>query len=149
MCGALPFLFIGAGVYSDEIRLLASKYKDITYSGLVDANTANDLNSKYEWALIPIEDEVTKYAFPSKVSSYVSCCVTILSLCSKQTIVVKGVGDNSYGVNTLPKVDDLVNIFFKIENGLTINKKTVDQNYFSIENFVHKIFNIVFNIGRA
>ena len=147
--GALPFLFIGAGVYSDEIRSLSSKYEDITCSGLVDANTANDLTSRYEWALLPIEDEITKYAFPSKTSSYVSCCVNILSICSEQTSVAKWVVDNNYGINTLPKVDDLVGVFFKIENGLTINKKIVDQNHFSIENFVHKIFNIVFNKGRA
>jgi glycosyltransferase involved in cell wall biosynthesis len=147
--GVLPFLFIGAGVYSDEIHALSSKYKDITYSGLVDANTANDLTSRYEWALLPIEDEVTKYAFPSKTSSYVSCGVNILSICSEQTSVAKWVVDNNYGINTLPKVDDLVNVFFKIENGLTINKKAVDQNYFSIENFVYRISNIIFNIGGA
>ena len=147
--GALPFLFIGAGVYSDEIRSLSSKYKDITCSGLVDANTANDLTSRYNWALLPIEDEVTKYAFPSKTSSYVSCGVSIISICSEQTSVAKWVVDNNYGINILPKVDDLVGVFFKIENGLTINKKTVDKNYFSIESFVHKIFNIVFNKGGA
>ncbi len=145
--GILPFLFIGAGVYSDEIRSLSGKYKDIAYSGLVDANTANDLTSRYEWALLPIEDEVTKYAFPSKTSSYVSCGVNILSICSEQTSVAKWVVDNNYGINILPKVDDLVGVFFKIENGLTINKKTVDKNHFSIENFAHKIFNIVFNEG--
>ena len=145
--GLLPFLFIGAGVYSGEIQALSIKYKDITYSGLLDANTANDLTSRYEWALLPIEDEVTKYAFPSKTSSYLSCGVNILSICSEQTSVAKWVVDNNYGINTLPKVDDLVNVFFKIENGLAMNKKTVDQNYFSIENFVYKIFNIIFNIG--
>jgi len=141
--GALPFLFIGEGVYSEEIHSLSCKYKDITYSGLVDANTANNLTSRYEWALLPIEDEVTKYAFPSKTSSYISCGVNILSICSEQTSVAKWVVGNKYGINILPKVDDLVNVFFKIENGLTINKKSVDQNYLSIENFVYKIFNII------
>jgi len=146
--GVLPFLFIGAGVYSDEIRSLSSKYKEITYLGLVDANIANDLTSKYEWALLPIEDKITKYAFPSKTSSYVCCGVNILSICSEKTSVAKWVVDNNYGINALPKVDDLVSIFFKIENGLTINKKPVNQSYFSIENFVQKIFNIVFNKAR-
>jgi len=41
----------------------------------------------------------------------------------------------------LPQVDDLVGVFLKIKNELTIDNKVVDQNYFSIENFVHKILN--------
>ena len=143
--GVLPFLFIGAGVYSDEIRTLSNKYKDITHKGLVDTNTASDLTSKYEWALLPIEDEVTKYAFPSKTSSYASCGLNILSICSEQTSVAKWVVNNNYGINILPKVDDIVDVFFKIENGLTINKKNVDKNYYSIDKFVYKIFNIIFN----
>ena len=92
---------------------------------------------------------VTKYAFPSKTSSYVSCGLNILSICSEQTSVAKWVVNNNYGINILPKVDDIVDVFFKIENGLTINKKTVDQNYYSIDNFVYKIFNIVFNEEKS
>jgi len=142
--GVLPFLFIGGGVYSDEINALSNKYEDITYGGFVDANIANDLTSRYEWALLPIDDEVTKYAFPSKTSSYVSCGVNILSICSEQTCVAKWVVDNNYGINILPSIENIVDIFFRIENGLTINKKKVDKNYFSMKNFVHKIFNIIF-----
>ena len=147
--GVLPFLFIGAGVYFDEICTLSNEYKDIKYKGLVDTNTASDLTSKYEWALLPIEDEVTKYAFPSKTSSYLSCGSNIISICAEQTSVAKWVVNNNYGINILPKVDNIVDIFFKIENGLTINKKTVDQDYYSIANYVSKIFNIVFNTKRS
>ena len=147
--GVLPFLFIGAGVYLDEIRTLSNEYKDIKYKGLVDTNTANGLASRYEWALLPIEDEVTKYAFPSKTSSYISCGLNILSICSEQTSVAKWVVNNNYGINILPKVDDIVDVFFKIENGLTINKKNVDKNYYSIDNFVYKIFNIIFNEEKS
>ena len=142
--GVLPFLFIGGGVYTDEIIALSNKHEDITYGGFVDANIANDLTSRYEWALLPIDDEVTKYAFPSKTSSYVSCDVNILSICSEQTCVAKWVVDNNYGINILPSIENIVDIFFRIENGLTINKKKVDKNYFSMKNFVHKIFNIIF-----
>ena len=147
--GVLPFLFVGAGIYSDEIRILSNKYKDIKYKGLVDTNTANDLTSGYEWALLPIEDEVTKYAFPSKTSSYLSCGLNIISICAEQTSVAKWIVNNNHGINILPKVDNIVDIFFKIENGLTINKKTVDQDYYSIKNFIYKIFNIIFKDGRV
>lgn len=141
--GILPFLFIGGGVYTSEIQALSKKYTDITYGGLVDAKKANELTSEYEWALLPIDDEVTKYAFPSKTSSYVSCGVKILSICSNQTSVAKWVLNNSYGVNSQPNINDLVSVFFEIENGLTVNNEVSDCNCFSIENFVQNISNVV------
>jgi glycosyltransferase involved in cell wall biosynthesis len=143
--GILPFLFIGRGVYANEIQELSKKYTDIEYGGLVDAKKANELTLGYEWALLPIDDEVTKYAFPSKTSSYVSCGVKILSICSNHTSVAKWVLNNNYGINSLPNVDDLVGVFFEIENGLTINNEPADRDYFSIERFVQNISNVVFN----
>jgi len=106
---------------------------------------ANELTLGYEWALLPIDDEVTKYAFPSKTSSYVSCGVKILSICSNHTSVAKWVLNNNYGVNSLPNINDIVNVFFKIENGLAINNEPADRDYFSIERFVKKISNVVFD----
>lgn len=143
--GMLPFLFIGVGVFANEIQELSKKYTDIEYGGLVDAKKANELTLGYEWALLPIDDEVTKYAFPSKTSSYVSCGVKILSICSNHTSVAKWVLNNNYGVNSLPNVDDLVDVLFEIENGLTVNNESVDRDYFSIERFVQNISNVVFN----
>ncbi|MBD1152586.1 glycosyltransferase [Pelagibacterales bacterium SAG-MED22] len=143
--GTLPFLFIGEGIYFNEIRKLSREYKNIKYTGLIDMNIANDLTTQYEWALLPIEDEVTKYAFPSKTSSYLSCGSKILSICSEHTSVAKWVKNNNYGINIPPQIKDIVDTFFKIENGLTFNKKSVDRNYYSIENFVYKIFSILFN----
>jgi len=143
--GVLPFLFIGGGVFANEIQELSKKYTDIEYGGLVDAKKANELTLGYEWALLPIDDEVTKYAFPSKTSSYVSCGVKILSICSNHTSVAKWVLNNNYGVNSLPNVDDLVDVLFEIENGLTVNNESVDRDYFSIERFVQNISNVVFN----
>ena len=147
--GVLPFLFIGRGVYANEIQELSKKYTDIEYGGLVDAKKANELTLGYEWALLPIDDEVTKYAFPSKTSSYVSCGVKILSICSNHTSVAKWVLNNNYGVNSLPNVDDLVDVLFEIENGLTVNNESVDRDYFSIERFVQNISNVVFNTEEA
>ena len=143
--GMLPFLFIGGGVFANEIQELSKKYTDIEYGGLVDAKKANELTLGYEWALLPIDDEVTKYAFPSKTSSYVSCGVKILSICSNHTSVAKWVLNNNYGVNSLPNINDIVSVFFKIENGLTINNELADRDYFSIERFVQNISNVVFN----
>ena len=147
--GMLPFLFIGGGVYANEIQELSKKYTDIEYGGLVDAKKANELTLGYEWALLPIDDEVTRYAFPSKTSSYVSCGVKILSICSNHTSVAKWVLNNNYGVNSPANIYDIVSIFFKIENGLTINNKLSDCDYFSVERFVKNISNVVFDAKEA
>ena len=146
--GKLPFLFIGEGVYSSRIRSLADKYGDVTYMGRVDANLANSLISEYKWALLPIEDEVTKYAFPSKTSSYISCGANILSICSQYTSVAEWVSHNNYGVNVAPTLDSLVDIFFKIENGLVVGEAPVGRDSFLIESFVQSVFDILSRYQR-
>ena len=139
MKGTLPFLFVGGGVYADQINKLSKKYSDVQYKGLVDALEACQLTSRYEWGLLPIDDEITKFAFPSKTSSYISCRVKILSICNFETSVAKWVLNNSFGINCLPNLNDLVDLFFKIEKGFTIKNKTINSNYYSIENFVKRL----------
>lgn len=147
--GVLPFLFVGGGLYSSEIHFLSKKYENVNYVGKVDAKKAHDLVSKYEWALLPIDDEATRYAFPSKTSSYLSSGLKLLSICSNHTNIAKWVLDNNLGINSLPNIDDLVEIFFKIENGLIVNNSTFDNNYFSINRFTEKIYNIVFDTKKV
>ena len=57
----------------------------VTYHGIVSSTDADSIVSEYEWALLPIEDEITQYAFPSKISSYVCSGAKILSICSENT----------------------------------------------------------------
>jgi glycosyltransferase involved in cell wall biosynthesis len=147
--GILPFLFVGGGLYSNDAYLLSTKYEDVTYAGKVDAKKANELSSAYEWALLPIDDEATKYSFPSKTSSYLSCGLKLISVCSNQTSVAQWVLNNHFGMNSLPNIDDLVDVFFKIENGLTVNDITFDRDYFSINRFVQNIYNVVFDIKKV
>jgi hypothetical protein len=147
--GILPFLFVGGGLYSNDAYLLSTKYGDVTYAGKVDAKKANELSSAYEWALLPIDDEATKYSFPSKTSSYLSCGLKLISVCSNQTSVAQWVLNNHFGMNSLPNIDDLVDVFFKIENGLTVNDITFDRDYFSINRFVQNIYNVVFDIKKV
>lgn len=142
--GKLPFLFIGEGIHSNKVKVLSGKYDDVIYAGLMEAKKANELTSRYEWALLPIDDEITKYAFPSKTSAYLICGAKILSICSNQTSVASWVLTNHYGINSLPDVDKLVEVFFQIENGLIFKNPVVNQNYFTIWNYAQNIYNILF-----
>ncbi len=113
--GTLPFVFAGAGVYAAALENLAGKYVNVTYKGLISASEAAQLSADYEWALLPIEDEVTKFAFPSKSSSYVLAGAKIVAVCSCTTSVAQWVTSNAIGVVVEPGVDSLCQFFFAIE----------------------------------
>ncbi|MCF3098786.1 glycosyltransferase [Aeromonas australiensis] len=115
--GRLPFVFAGAGVYADALKNLADKYVNVTYKGLVSASEAAQLSADYEWALLPIEDDVTKFAFPSKSSSYILAGAKIVAVCGCNTSVAKWVTTNAVGVVIEPCVDSLCQFFFAIERG--------------------------------
>lgn len=115
--GKLPFVFAGAGVHAAELEQLAQQYSNVTYMGLVTASAAAQLNADYAWALLPIEDEVTRYAFPSKSSSYVFSGALIAAVCGNETSVAKWVAENRLGVVVTPEVEVLCQFFFNVENG--------------------------------
>jgi hypothetical protein len=115
--GMLPFTFAGSGVYSRDIEKLSLLYPGVQYLGLVSVDHAAQLVAQFEWAILPIDDEVTKFAFPSKSSSYVMSGANILSVCSCDTSVAQWVTSNGIGMNVEPDLEELVDAFFSIEKG--------------------------------
>lgn len=142
--GTLPFVFNGGGLFSKETHELSKKYKDVKYLTEINAQEANKIISTYEWALLPIEEEASRYAFPSKTSSYLVCGSKILSICSNQSNIARWVTTNEYGINVIPNIENIVEMFFKIENGLSIKVKKIDKDNFAINHFVQNIYDIVF-----
>lgn len=116
--GSLPFVFAGGGVHSGLLADLAERQLKVTYKGQVSATEAAQLNADFEWALLPIEDEVTRFAFPSKSSSYVYSGAYIVAVCGEQTSVAKWVVSHRLGIVVEPDVDSLVRVFWEIEKGL-------------------------------
>jgi len=115
--GRSKFVFAGGGVHSKELAALAANQANVSYLGVISSQAAAQLNADYEWALLPIEDEVTEYAFPSKSSSYVMADAKILAICGGNTSVAKWVLENDLGVAVEPDVTSLVQAFFDIESG--------------------------------
>lgn len=115
--GSLEFAFAGGGVFAPTLKQLADRHPHVRYDGQVSATEAAQLNANYEWALLPIEDEVTRFAFPSKSSSYVFSGAFILAVCGEQTSVAQWVTSNRLGVVVDPDVGALVSVFEKIERG--------------------------------
>ena len=142
--GGLEFIFVGGGIFSKELFKLSKNIPLIKYHGKVTAEQAGIISSKYEWALAPIEDLVTRYSFPSKLSSYIYSEAKILAICGEETSVANWVRNHKIGIVVKPVIDEIVKIFFAIEN----NHKDVifDTNNFeqlkkslSMDNFVKNI----------
>jgi hypothetical protein len=113
--GKLNFTFIGDGAYSGQLKNLSDEHLNVRYLGAKPVAQASRLVAEHTWALLPIDDEVTYYAFPSKSSSYVLAECAILSVCSPDTSVAKWVENNKFGVNVIPDKKALVDAFFEIE----------------------------------
>jgi len=142
--GKMKFTFIGSGLYSYLLEDLANSNTNVTYFGFLNAKRANIHISKHKYALLPIEDEVTLYAFPSKTSSYLMGGCSILSICSDQTSMAKWVVDNKIGINIKPNINDIIKIFFKLEKTeLIIPKSKINLKRLGLKYFVLKLNNIL------
>lgn len=113
--GKLPFVFAGGGVYRDAIQELADQYENVSYLGVLTAHEAASLLHQYSFGLMPIEDEVTKYAFPSKSSSYIFSGCQVIAVCGKDTSVAHWVDNHQLGYVAEPNIESLVALFHRLE----------------------------------
>ena len=70
--GSLDFTFAGGGVYATHLKDFSERFSNFYYRGLVSSTEAAQINVHYTGALLPIEDELTRFSFPSKSSSSVT-----------------------------------------------------------------------------
>lgn len=113
--GAMRFTFAGGGLHAPAIKALADARDGVDYLGVISAREAAALVSRHRWALLPIEDEVTRYAFPSKSSGYVLSATPMLAVCGTQTSVARWVERHRVGLVCRPDLDALVDCFFRME----------------------------------
>jgi glycosyltransferase involved in cell wall biosynthesis len=129
--GELPFVFAGGGVYRSDIKNLARRYEQVTYLGILPGKEAAKLMRSYTIGLMPIEDEVTNYAFPSKSSSYAFSGCHTLAICGLETSVAQWVKGNRLGFVVEPYLAMIVNKFHYIEKTelsvLNMNKNLLSE----------------------
>lgn len=114
--GKLRFTFAGGGVYANDVKVLADEFDQVDYLGVITAEEAAQLVNRHRWALLPIEDDVTRYAFPSKSSGYALSGAGILAVCGSQTSVAKWVEEHRIGIVCAAHKDALVECFFSLED---------------------------------
>jgi len=141
--GMLNFTFVGRGVYQAEIQLMSEEFNSVSYLGFLSAKEAEYIVSQHHWALLPIDDEVTNYAFPSKSSSYVVSNCHILAICSENTSVSNWVKNNKLGIVSNPDVKSIISHFKSIEQWDKTNKRHNHKLDFSISYFVEKTLDFI------
>jgi len=114
--GKLCFTFCGGGVHVPEVKMLADAYNQVDYLGIIPATDAARLIHQHRWALLPIDDEVTKYAFPSKSSGYALSGAAVLAVCGENTSVARWVEQHEVGLVCAADHDALVRCFFSLES---------------------------------
>ena len=150
--GALSFAFAGGGVFSDQLQALSERHANVHYHGLVTPKEAAQLNADYEWAILPIVDEVTQFAFPSKTSSYVFSGAKILAICGSETSVSRWVVENSLGVAVPPCVDAVVLAFQEVERTnyssvhIDMNRESLKKGL-NFDSFIFRLDSIVLGGG--
>lgn len=113
--GSLPFTFAGGGLYKSEFETLSKQFPLIACLGEIPAEEAARVMASFDWALLPLEDAVMRYAFPSKSASYVLAGARILSVCSAGTPLATWVEENDFGINVAPVADTIAARMLAIE----------------------------------
>jgi hypothetical protein len=116
--GKMHFTFAGGGVHVPDVKALADAYDQVDYLGFIPATDAAELVNQHRWALLPIDDEVTKYAFPSKSSGYALSGTGVLAVCGENTNVARWVLSHQVGLVCAADHESLVRCFFSIESDI-------------------------------
>lgn len=129
--GQLPFMFAGGGVYRSAIEKLAKQFKQVSYLGVLPADKAANSLRGYSFGLMPIDDEVTNYAFPSKSSSYIFSGCQVVAICGSNTSVADWVWTHGLGFVAEPEVESVTQLFHKLEQEplveLNVAKELLDK----------------------
>ena len=149
--GRSTFVFAGAGVNANSLTYLSNQYPCcVKYLGKVTVDKASEITQSSTWAMLPIDDDVCRYAFPSKASTYAVSNAAILAICDSQTSVAKWINNHNLGVIVRPQVEALVSFFDSVEAGLiepvASGTNPGLQEAFSEETFVTKLYSLLNDI---
>lgn len=146
--GKLRFVFAGGGLHAPDVQALANAYEQVDYLGFIPATEAAELVSRHRWALLPIDDEVTKYAFPSKTSGYVLAGAGVLAVCGEGTSVARWVEQLKVGVVCPADHNALVKCFLSLEErgqeGFAVKDELRER--LQIPYFARRLNSLVFGI---
>lgn len=144
--GNLTFLFCGEGVFVSRIQALSKKFEHVKYIGPVSPSDAANLVASHKWALLPIDDRVTEYAFPSKASTYLSYGCNIFAISKEGSVISDWVATNKVGVTVAPNIADIESGLFQLETIFPSSHKIRNEHFqaiYSMQNFGASIVSLI------
>ncbi len=115
--GCLKFTFMGAGVNSHLFKQLSDRWDNVNCLEYLPLQEAIEILSQHEWSLIPLNDQVSNFAFPSKTSAAIAAGCKIFAVCNLNSSLSQWVHRNGFGIVTTPIVENIVSTFNEIESG--------------------------------
>ena len=113
--GKLKFTFVGGGVHFRELERLAGRHPSFEYRGIMSPIESAELTERHNWALLPINPTVLKFAYPSKLGSYLSAGCKIICVTAEGTSLAKNITKRGLGLTVAPNNVAIKSAFFEVE----------------------------------
>jgi glycosyltransferase involved in cell wall biosynthesis len=147
--GDKKFVFVGDGIHAKTVQKLMSEFPaNVFYFGRLTVEASSQIISESKALLVPIEDEVCNFAFPSKIATYAASSSPLVCICGERTSVARWVLKNNAGFVVQPTNQGLEGLFKRasltfdstIGRGHSVKRK---KNIFSKEEFARKLHDIL------
>jgi hypothetical protein len=145
--GSLCSSFIGGGVNLKLVNDISNKYSLMKAYGRLPFNDASKIMNEKQWAILAIDSEVLKYAYPSKIASYLMHGCNIIFLTDNEDDFLELNSKITCGVTCTAKKGELKQLLIDIEKGkyvYTPIDKTMINNY-TENSFIDKLTSVLEN----
>ncbi|MDB2637610.1 hypothetical protein N9Y91_01245 [Alphaproteobacteria bacterium] len=141
--GNLPFTFLGGGIHSRKILEMSKKYPNFKYLGYLNGDMALKITNEHKWGLVPIKGDALKYAYPSKIASYLSAGCNLLCVTDIDSNLALWVKNKKIGIVVEPEVSQLINAYKRIELDYEMVVPSKEGLFIKIDVAAKRLFNII------
>jgi len=141
--GRLTFTFLGSGIHSKKLLEMSKNFQNFNFLGYVNGDSALKIANEHKWALLPIKGDALKYAYPSKLASYISAGCNLLCVTDTKSSLALLVKKNKIGIVVEPDVNQLINVFKQIENGYEVDNPRKNDLYITVGLAAKKLSNVI------
>ena len=141
--GRLTFTFLGSGIHSKKLLEMSKNFQNFNFLGYVNGDSALKIANEHKWALLPIKGDALKYAYPSKLASYISAGCNLLCVTDTKSSLALLVKKNKIGIVVEPDVNQLINVFKQIENGYEVDNPRKNDLYITVDLAAKKLSNVI------
>jgi hypothetical protein len=149
--GKLEIAFVGGGVFKEKIKFLDKKFANFSYFGKVSGREALEITARYTWGLLPINPEVLRYGYPSKIPTYLSAGCHLLCVTGARSTLARWITDGGFGIVKEPVIDEIVTGLFDVERRTSLASPAHRQAFLDPEEFAHELNEVVLDVieGRT